>query len=289
MIVGKSSNHSMSVTTRQQVWQFVVTADDNDTAVNYLCRHTGLSKGRLKDAMNKGAVWLQRDRGKRKRLRRVTAPLRSGDRLDVYFDPDLLALSPPVARLLWQTREYSLWYKPAGLLSQGNDYGDHASLLRQAELSGKSGQAYLVHRLDREATGLMLIAHSQDAARRLSTLFQQRQVHKWYEVLVVGQLSPSRGRMNQPLDGKSAITGYEVMHYDSQHATSLLRVQIETGRRHQIRRHLAMAGHPVLGDPRYGKDNKNAEGLQLRAVRLQFTCPYSQVARDFQLDTLLDE
>lgn len=239
--------------------------------------------------MNKGAVWLQRGRTKRKRLRRVTTPLRTGDRLAVYFDPDLLSLSPPVARVLWQSREYSLWYKPAGLLSQGNDYGDHASLLRQAELSRQSGQGYLVHRLDREAMGLMLIAHTQDAARRLSALFQQRQVQKWYEVRVVGQPSPSRGRINQLLDSRSAITDYEVIHYDSKNATSLLRVQIETGRRHQIRRHLAMIGHPVLGDPLYGKGNKNAEGLQLRAVRLQFRCPFSQVLRDFQLDTLLDE
>lgn len=277
----------MGVSSDKQSWQLMLTGEESLTAVDYLCRHTGLSKSKLKDAMNKGAVWLQRGRGKRKRLRRATTPVRMGDRLEVYFAPDLLALSPPAAKMLWQSREYSLWYKPAGLLSQGSDYGDHASLLRQVEQLRQSGQAFLVHRLDREASGLLLIAHTQDAARRLSTLFQQRLVQKWYEVRVAGQPSPSSAQITLPLDGKPAISHYTLMQYDSECGTSLLQVHIETGRRHQIRRHLAMIGHPVMGDPLYGQGNKNLEGLQLRAVRLQFTCPFSREPRDFQLDALL--
>lgn len=278
--------HSLN---RQQSWQFTVSTEDIDSAINYLSHHTELSKSRLKDAMNKGAVWLLRGRRKRKRLRRATSQLRSGDRLEVYFDPELLALIPPVAKMLWQAREYSVWYKPAGLLSQGTDYGDHVSLLRQVELSLSSGQAFLVHRLDREASGLMLIAHNANAARQLSTLFQQRRVRKWYEVRVMGQPTPAQGQIELILDGKAAISRYELMQYDTQSATSLLCVQIETGRRHQIRRHLAMSGYPVMGDPLYGQDNKNSEGLQLRAIRLQFICPFSREPRDFQLDSLLNE
>lgn len=278
----------MNAFNQQHTWQFTVNDKDGDTAVNYLCFYTGLSKSRLKDAMKKGAVWLQRGRSKRKRLRRATTQLRLGDKLMVYFDPDRLSLSPPAANILWQIPEYSLWYKPAGLLSQGNDFGDHASLLRQAEVARNSGQVYLVHRLDREVEGLMLIAHNADAARRLSSLFQQRQVRKWYEVRVAGRLTQARAQIDFALDGKRAISHYEQMQYDSDSETTLLRVEIETGRRHQIRRHFEMIGHPVMGDPLYGQGNKNTEGLQLRAIRLQFNCPYQKETRDFRLEALRD-
>ncbi|MEJ2360042.1 MAG: RNA pseudouridine synthase [Gammaproteobacteria bacterium] len=272
----------------RQSWQFKISDNAGEDAVSYLCHHTGLSKGKIKNAMNKGAVWLQRGRRKRRRLRRATAPLRPGDQLSVFYDPVLLAIVPPAGKMLWQRQEYSLWYKPAGLLSQGNEYGDHVSLLRQAELAqAPRNQAYLVHRLDREAHGLMLIAHSPVAARKLSDMFQQRQIRKCYEVRVSGQPQQAKAEIRILLDGKSAVSSYELIEYAEESNTSTLLVQIETGRRHQIRRHLAMMGNPVLGDPQYGQGNKNTAGLQLCAFRLQFTCPFTRERRDFELNSLL--
>jgi len=273
-----------------QTWQFSVSSTDAGVVVDTLEKHTGLSKRKLKDAMLKGAVWLQRGRGKRKRLRRATTLLQAGDVLSLYYAPELLERNPPGGIRLWHCREYSVWYKPAGLLSQGNDYGDHASLLRQAELADpKRKPVYLIHRLDREASGLMLIAHTQGAAHQLSQIFQQQQVTKEYEVRVVGKLSSPQGEIKQALDGKSALTRYTLQQYDAETNTSVLRVRIETGRTHQIRRHLAMLGHPVLGDPRYGKGNKSMAGLQLTAARLAFTCPVTREAREFVLAQLLPE
>jgi len=278
----------MSEPQRKQSWEWQVSPQDSGEAVDLLVQHTGLSKRKLKDAMNKGAVWLRRGRGKLKRLRRATTQLQAGDVLAVYYDPDLLEREPPQAILLWRCREYSLWYKPPGLLAQGNEYGDHASLLRQAELADPGRKpVYLIHRLDREAQGLMLIAHIQTAARHLSQLFQRQQVSKEYEVRVLGKLTTPQGEIQQAIDGKPALTEYVLQHYDAKTNTSVLQVRIKTGRTHQIRRHLESLGHPVMGDPRYGRGNKSTEGLQLTAVRLAFTCPLTQAAREFDLKALM--
>ena len=277
----------MSEAPRKQSWELSVADKDAGHAVDYLERHTGISKRKLKEAMSKGAVWLRRGRGKLKRLRRATTPLQSGDVLHVYYDPALLERIPPPAALLWRCQDYSVWYKPPGLLAQGNEYGDHASLLRQAELADPARKpVYLIHRLDREAHGLMLIAHTQTAAGQLSQLFQRQQVSKYYEVRVLGHVASTQGTLTQTLDGKPAITHYELLEYDAQSNTSLLKVQIKTGRMHQIRRHFNLLGHPVMGDPRYGRGNKTSDGLQLTATHLQFSCPLTHVLREFDLARL---
>jgi tRNA pseudouridine32 synthase/23S rRNA pseudouridine746 synthase len=281
---------AVSEAQRKQSWELTVGAQDAVAAVDYLVQHTGISKRKLKEAMNKGAVWLRRGRGKLKRLRRTTTLLQAGDVLTLHYDPEVLERTPPQAKLLWRSQAYSVWYKPPGLLAQGNEYGDHASLLRQVELAGPLRKpVYLVHRLDREARGLMLVAHTQTAARHLSQAFQRQQVSKYYEVRVLGKPSAAQAEIQQPLDGKSAHTQYVVQDYDATTHTSVLRVQIKTGRTHQIRRHFEMIGHPVMGDPRYGHGNKNAEGLQLTATRLIFTCPLTQEPRDFDLAKLLSD
>src|SRR5690606_8635717 len=112
-------------------------------------------KGRIKDAMNKGAVWHKRG-SKTRRLRRATQILSAGDELALYYNPDVLALVPPAPVLLADESQYSVWIKPAGLLAQGSQEGDHCALLRLAELA-LGRPVFLVHRLDREAAGLMLI------------------------------------------------------------------------------------------------------------------------------------
>jgi tRNA pseudouridine32 synthase/23S rRNA pseudouridine746 synthase len=250
-------------------------------ACSLLAQAGGLAKGRVKDAMTKGAAWLERKGQPARRLRRATTQLKPGERVILYYDADILAAPAPPPRCLFRHDHYSVWFKPAGLLAQGTLYGDHAALLRLAEQELQL-TPYLAHRLDREAAGLMLLAHSGPAAERLSRLFRERKVDKRYRVTVLGDPGQS-GVIDHPLDGKPARSEFKRLQYDAASDTAVLEVRIESGRKHQIRRHLEQLGHPVMGDPRYGRGNKNADGLQLLAEYLSFICPYEEQLRVFRM------
>jgi tRNA pseudouridine32 synthase/23S rRNA pseudouridine746 synthase len=146
-------------------------------------------------------------------------------------------------------------------------------------------EVFLVHRLDREASGLMLIAHNRKAAAALSALFATAEANarlrKFYIVEVRGE-APEQGEFTAALDGKPSCTRFTRLAFDAARNASRVQVELITGRKHQIRRHFAEAGLPVLGDPAYGNDNKDARGLQLRACRLEFTCPLTQKPRRYE-------
>ncbi|HWK53820.1 MAG TPA: RluA family pseudouridine synthase [Hyphomicrobiales bacterium] len=261
--------------------------DLEQDAASLLARHSGLSKMAIKDAMRKGAVWHERGK-QRKRLRRATFVGRPGDVLHLHYDAMLLKRQAPQAQLLSDEKRYSVWVKPAGVLAQGTLEGDHCSLLRQAEVQLQR-EVFLVHRLDREAAGLMLIAHDPKAAAAFSQLFaagKSEVLRKRYWVLVKGRLG-EEGSIEAALDGKAALTRYHPLPVEVTPATpiadaSWLEVELVTGRKHQIRRHLAGINHPVLGDPRYGSGNTYAAGLQLYAVLLGFVCPLRRRPREYR-------
>jgi tRNA pseudouridine32 synthase/23S rRNA pseudouridine746 synthase len=172
--------------------------------------------------------------------------------------------------------DYSIWHKPAGLMSQGSPFGDHCALTRRIEARFPPRRAvYLVHRLDREVPGLIIVAHGKNAAARLSEMLRENRIQKRYKARVKGDLRPfaAKGEITLPLDGRPAITTFEVISYDETRNTSTAGIEIRTGRRHQIRRHFDLIGHPVMGDPRYGRNNSDLEGLQLTADFLSFDCP----------------
>lgn len=257
---------------------------DGQRAIDLLVSVTPeLSRQQIKQTMQKGAVWLKPLHKKsQRRLRRITHTLKAGDALFLYFDEHLLALDTEPAPLIADEQQYSIWNKPPGMLAQGTLYGDHCSLLYFAEQHFKPHRpCYLVHRLDSAASGIMLIAHSDRAAAAFSALFQQRAMTKRYHVTVEGLLDKNLSLMNEPLDNKEAITRIEEnIHHAN--GRSELSVLIETGRKHQIRRHLAGIGHPVIGDREYGS-TFTKEALQLKATTLSFTCPLTKQARDYRL------
>lgn len=257
--------------------EFAVKRGDPTVAIACLAAHVDLPKLRLKDAMNKGAVWLARSGRKPQRLRRATTEVKPGDKFALHYDSQVLAMQPIVPTLLHDFHRYSAWYKPAGLLVDGSRFGDHCTLERQVEKHFHNRPALLVHRLDREASGVVLVAHSSSAAARLGALFRERAMEKEYEIAVLGDMGPAgtRGHIDTPLDGKPARTEYEVMGMDTSGHGGRVRVRMLSGRYHQIRRHFASVGHPVLGDPKYGTGNADARGMQLVATRLAFDCPWT--------------
>lgn len=267
-----------------------VGANDPTTACDFLAACASLSKSRIKDAMAKGAVWLQKPGRRQRRLRRAKTAVIPGDIISIFYDDTLLGISPRRPDRISDHQRFSVWRKPVGLLSQGTKYGDHCSLLRQVELIYRSKRpVYLVHRLDREVAGLVLLAHDKIAAGQLSDLFHKQQIIKRYNARVRGNPAESvpAGKIELKLDGRPAATEFKVERYDSTAHTSTVRVVMGTGRKHQIRRHFDMIGHPVMGDPRYGRDNKNSSGLQLTATGLEFQCPFSGQRRVFHIPAAL--
>lgn len=261
-----------------QTFDFIVDTHDL-TAVEFLAHKTGLSKQRIKDAMNKGACWWTL-KGKQLRLRRASKPINKGTRLQLYYDEQVLARIPEPGQLIADAKRYSIWYKPHSLLAQGSQWGDHCSLMRWVELHLKR-DCFLVHRLDADAAGLMLLAHDSQAASLLSQLFQTRAMHKEYQAWVIGELNATARRLELPLDGKESISTIDTRFINDEKSLSLLNITIETGRKHQIRRHLAAINHPILGDRLYGSADKKP--LQLLAYRLEFMCPISKQAIKVEL------
>lgn len=156
----------------------------------------------------------------------------------------------PHIRVLWQDSHYLAVDKPAGILTQGRDSAEE--LLRKQE--GNPSIA-AVHRLDRETSGVLLFAKDAEALEAAIAMFRTHRVVKHYAAIVAGRFEREMSTLTETLDGERAVT-----HLKRLRATpdaTFLAVRIETGRTHQIRRHLAGIRHPIIGDRQYGVKQAN--------------------------------
>jgi len=178
--------------------------------------------------------------------------------------------------------------KPAGLVvhpGAGNQSGTLANALLDRGIAGGEDpdRPGIVHRLDRDTSGLMVVAKGEPAYSKLVEMMAGRRVRRCYRAVVVGEDLPETGTVDSPVGrdpdnptlmaagvGRPAVTHFEVLREASGHA--MLRVRLETGRTHQIRVHLAAIGHPVYADPLYGTAVPGRR-LWLHAERLSFEHP----------------
>lgn len=179
--------------------------------------------------------------------------------------------------------------KPAGLLSvPGRHPLNRDCLISRLQLHWP--QALIVHRLDMDTSGIMVVALNRETHASLSRQFQQRQVFKQYEAIVHGLVAEDSGEVKLPLitdwpnrplqkvcpvDGKPALTRFQVLHRDPDRNLSHLLLTPETGRSHQLRVHMKTLGHPILGDTFYGDKETRAMAsrLLLHATRLELLHP----------------
>jgi 23S rRNA pseudouridine1911/1915/1917 synthase len=160
--------------------------------------------------------------------------------------------------------------------------------------SGPAERAGVVHRLDAGTSGLMIIAKTDAAYLKLKEMFRNHQVEKTYHALVQGHMDPSTGTIDAPIDrhpkedhrfavvatGKESITHYEVIEY--YRSVSLVKVELETGRTHQIRVHFSALSHPLVGDTTYGADPVLGKKMKmsrpwLHALELRFNHPVNGI------------
>ena len=187
------------------------------------------------------------------------------------------ALTPDVVHL---DDHMAVVIKPAGVLTNGARFrtlerGLPNVMKRSAEPDALAAPRP-VHRLDYETWGLVVVARSQTALVRLGRAFEERQVRKTYRAVVAGRLE-GQGTIDLPLDGRPALTHYRVVgHTRSLKVEWITEVELypETGRTHQLRRHLHHLGHPILGDARYTHGPVlRKRGLFLAAVGVELAHP----------------
>lgn len=235
---------------------------------------TSLSAGQIKKAINKGALWLTRGNSTT-RLRKIKKPLKLKDQLHFYYDEKVLNQQVAPAKVIADFNDYSVLYKPYGMLSQGSKWSDHCTITRWAEQHLQPQRpAFLVHRLDRAASGLIIVAHSKKVANTLSRMFESRELRKTYHIICHGNYQQKQQKVEHYVDQKPAISHFTALSNDLETNISLVEVNIETGRKHQIRIHAAHQGFPVVGDRLHGVANKQSlVDLQLCAVKLEYICP----------------
>jgi len=243
------------------------------------------SKQSLKRILQHGAVWLTRG-SYVQRVRRGKRVLSAGDQVHIYYDEKVLSSTIQAPTLIADESCYSVWSKPKGMFSQGTRWGDANSICRWVESNAFSDRsAYQVHRLDRATSGLMLVAHSKKVAAQLSALFERRLVEKHYTAIVTGRF-PQLERIDCDIDAKKAITLILKAEFKESRDQTELLLKIETGRKHQIRRHLAGLGFPIVGDRLYGNHDKlspNEPDLQLESCYLSFSSPQTNEKKVYQL------
>lgn len=268
----------------------------NISAIQWLTERSQLSKKILKDAMTKGAVWLKpsaahhRGKSRPSPIRRGNKHLTVGDQLFLYYDHAVLTQIPKIPQLIYDSPEYSVWYKPSGMFSHGSKWGDHCSITRWVEQHHHPQRSsFLIHRLDRATSGLITIAHNKKSAAALCQLFETRKIQKRYHTIISGQFKYAANSIEEPIDGKPARTLPRLIRYDKESHSSLLDISIETGRKHQIRKHLSALGYPIVGDRLYNNApvTDNTPDLQLRAYHLSFDCPISHQHQSFTLNDAL--
>ncbi|HZI38709.1 MAG TPA: RluA family pseudouridine synthase [Acidimicrobiia bacterium] len=204
--------------------------------------------------------------------------LAEGEEVDVEGEPE--ADAPPVAEpvefpVVHADADIVVLVKPAGLVvhpGAGHETGTLAAglLHRFPEVAGVGDpmRPGIVHRLDRDTSGLMVVARSPRAYDALTAALAKREVERRYLALAWGRFDARRGTIDAPIGrsatrrtrmavreaGKEARTGYEVLAQYDHPICALVECRLETGRTHQIRVHLAAIGHPVVGDGTYGGD-----------------------------------
>lgn len=245
-------------------------------AFGLLSQHGALTPEQIDSCFEHGSVWMETV-GKPVRIYFKYTELKPGNKLHLYCNESTLADCPYKPELVEDHSSFSIWNKPSGMLSQGSKWGDHWTLsqwVHQHHFTDR--ESFITHRLDRFTQGLMIVAHDKVVNKQFHRLFEHRKIKKTYRAIVSGLLTVGEERLIEtPIDEQSAKTQIKVLEQNTETQQSLVELKPETGRKHQIRIHLAELNHPIVNDRQYGNAPFSGDML-LQASGLEFCEPENE-------------
>ncbi len=311
--------------------EFVVSVDDAGERVDRWLAGAlpDRSRSEVQRWIKEGAVTVDGETVKARRL------LEAGQRVQVIIPEiaeNMLAAQAIELAIVYEDDDLLVVNKPAGMVvhpAPGHGEGTLVNAILhhcpQIERVGSKQRPGIVHRLDKETSGLIVVAKNNEAHHNLQAQFKARSVHKEYLALVEGHVQPANGRINAPIGrhptnrkmqavlpvdaitgvspGREAVTDYKVLGFYSGQTGSgaanftLIRAILHTGRTHQIRVHMAWFKHPIVGDTLYGfrRQRLPLKRHFLHAHTLRFRLPARGVEKEFvaplpaELQKILDQ
>lgn len=227
--------------------------------------------------------------------------LKPGQKVEIFWDKNQESQSYSKVKIIFEDNDLVVVNKQEGLLSiataKENSQTAYSILSQHVKKQHPSNKIFIVHRLDRETSGLMLFAKNQQTQKLLQKDWSENILERTYVAVVEGKVEPEKGTITSwlkeskalivyssknPKDGDKAITHYETIKYRNDY--SLLRVNLETGRKNQIRVHMQDIGHPVVGDKKYGSIENPIGRLGLHAWILAFIHPLTNKQVRFETE-----
>ena len=284
----------------------MVTFDEiNERMDSFLSRKTDFTRSRIQQLIKNGDITVNGKNAKNNKKIKYSYKIEENDRIEIFIpETEQAEIIPENIKIdiIYEDEDIAVINKNAGLVvhpAQGHYSGTlvNAILYHIKDLSGINGEIRpgIVHRLDKDTSGLIVIAKNDKAHINLAKMFQEKKIKKTYLAILKGKLTKEKGRIVTQIGrdtddrkkmtvikendrGKEAITNYNVIC--SNELFTLVKVYIETGRTHQIRVHMKYMGYPILGDMVYGR--KDSEKRQmLHAYKLEFLHPVTEKPMKF--------
>jgi tRNA pseudouridine32 synthase/23S rRNA pseudouridine746 synthase/23S rRNA pseudouridine1911/1915/1917 synthase len=216
----------------------------------------------------------------------------AGDEVEIW--PKIMPVKNDV-QLLYEDANLCVINKPAGLLSVAANYEEALAAHTFLKDYYRPGRVFVVHRIDREVSGLMLFARTEAGLMALKKILEERKIEREYAAIVEGEIKEAKGKWEShlieddeyfvrstknPSQGEHAVTHYQVVKQTP--TMTQLNVKLETGRKNQIRVHCSEAGHPIVGDKKYGAKTNPVHRLCLHSFRLKFKHPLTEKLLEFE-------
>lgn len=226
-------------------------------------------------------------------------PVKPGDRVEVNFGRAREAVTHPMLRIVYEDDDLIVVDKRNGLLSVATDKQimrtAYSILSEHVKAEDPRNKIFVLHRLDRETSGLMMFAKSEAVKVQIQSAWEETVVERKYFAVVEGIVDKDQGVISTYLtesksmkvyvtvkeEGRIANTGFRVMKRSAKNDVTLLELELETGRKNQIRAHMEYVGHPIIGDKKYGSKRALIGRVALHAGVLSFIHPTTGERHDF--------